>query len=847
MKKYLFFILLSIYFQCDLVAHATSIAWIGTSTPAVATDCDASNTNISATGTHWLTTMTYSATAATSGVGWGCTSHKYYTSGDHIVIVSYNNWWITSCPSWERAVAYNGGSNMTCRKYDDTAPLTSDITYVCPVNELAINSKTFIVTVNSGWQAPITGIDTDLEQANNPAAYDLRNTTVASSTLTFAGDISKVDGSDRDVVISGGRQYWFRIIRLDDEAGNSLVGNFAAPLKNCDFNVYSNTQNITTKQVGSHTLASTKTADWQSQPMSITLKDTYGNSIIPASGIGRTVDFNFNTNNFLYLDQYTRSGQSSAFMNIPWDVTFMNNRIALGTSVLTPIDSQPSPSNDGVYPFNFKIYTPTYQNYKADPNGVFKINNITFDINGSLGAITTQSITSSTIDFNFKPLYETAITGDLNDGGFIEGARQDSVITVAKNSSLFDGINPTVQLEFGGTDSSKFKLYGWTNTSLITGNNVISSRSDISAAVTFPSSTTNLYTKLIQNSASVWSSSNTYLSTHIAYTLDWYPILYNSDIIGKGNYQSFTNTQLTQQNGLKALWLVSTQKSNELVTSQFPANVNILGTSDKFTNKAGIIKNAILFSRNIAPDNGSKTITVLNGSNPGWGKELSNVLYFWNLSGAKVTLGNGSDVQVSGKKTILIIWGNLYIKNNIYYNSLANDMLGIIVIKDAEGNGGNIYIDPSITNISGTLFAEKSLISYNGTIELDGNTSISTLKNQLLIYGNVFSENTIGGSRKTTPQCPFYITSSCTTAIAQKYDLNYLRRYYLVNNLYPYGNGIVIGWWTCNGTSTCSLHNWNLLQTKTFTTTSSQYASYPVIIEYNSNIQKNPPPLFSLK
>jgi hypothetical protein len=71
-------------------------------------------------------------------------------------------------------------------------------------------------------------------------------------------------------------------------------------------------------------------------------------------------------------------------------------------------------------------------------------------------------------------------------------------------------------------------------------------------------------------------------------------------------------------------------------------------------------------------------------------------------------------------------------------------MLGIIVLKDKAGNGGNIYIDPNITNINGTLFAEKSAISYDGTKELDGNTPISTLKNQLLIYGNVFSENTIG-------------------------------------------------------------------------------------------------------
>jgi hypothetical protein len=37
------------------------------------------------------------------------------------------------------------------------------------------------------------------------------------------------------------------------------------------------------------------------------------------------------------------------------------------------------------------------------------------------------------------------------------------------------------------------------------------------------------------------------------------------------------------------------------------------------------------------------------------------------------------------------------------------------------------------------------------------------------------------------------------------------------------------------------------LQTKIFTSTSNIYASYPVVIDYNADIQKNPPPLFSSK
>jgi hypothetical protein len=74
--------------------------------------------------------------------------------------------------------------------------------------------------------------------------------------------------------------------------------------------------------------------------MSINLADIYGNAVIPAIGISRTIDFNFNTNNFLYLNQYNRSGQSSIFANIPSDATFLN-RLPIGATV-TSFNNQPS-------------------------------------------------------------------------------------------------------------------------------------------------------------------------------------------------------------------------------------------------------------------------------------------------------------------------------------------------------------------------------------------------------------------------------------------------------------------------------------------------------------------------
>jgi len=60
------------------------------------------------------------------------------------------------------------------------------------------------------------------------------------------------------------------------------------------------------------------------------------------------------------------------------------------------------------------------------------------------------------------------------------------------------------------------------------------------------------------------------------------------------------------------------------------------------------------------------------------------------------------------------------------------------------------------------------------------------LKNQLYIYGTLFTENTIGASKNIIPVCPYYIDDSvCTQAEAQKYDLNYIRRYFLTTSGNP--------------------------------------------------------------
>ena len=118
------------------------------------------------------------------------------------------------------------------------------------------------------------------------------------------------------------------------------------------------------------------------------------------------------------------------------------------------------------------------------------------------------------------------------------------------------------------------------------------------------------------------------------------------------------------------------------------------------------------------------------------------------------------------------------------------------------------------------IYIDKSVLTYNDEyweISPDNGWTYDVLKNQLYIHGSVFSENTVWASRLYDPICPFYLNydnNICTLNQAQKYDINYLRRG-IQNHV---KESVDSSWWIMY---------------------------YPVVIEYNSQLQLNPPALFS--
>ena len=98
------------------------------------------------------------------------------------------------------------------------------------------------------------------------------------------------------------------------------------------------------------------------------------------------------------------------------------------------------------------------------------------------------------------------------------------------------------------------------------------------------------------------------------------------------------------------------------------------------------------------------------------------------------------------KQTLIVNWWNIYINADIYNNS--DQSLLVIVMKKNKNNKknwGNIYIDPSVTNIDAVIIADGSIMSYNWSEVLSASNQwdIWDLQKQLLIYGSISTRNTI--------------------------------------------------------------------------------------------------------
>ena len=177
-------------------------------------------------------------------------------------------------------------------------------------------------------------------------------------------------------------------------------------------------------------------------------------------------------------------------------------------------------------------------------------------------------------------------------------------------------------------------------------------------------------------------------------------------------------------------------------------------------------QNVALLTRNA----GANVVNTI----PSTTKELGNLRYY-KLTGQTIRIIDGAFSNID---SIIVEWGDIEIVDDIARDT-TRPPKSIIAIQNSSGSGGNIFIKDSVKNIYSTLIAEWSVYSGEDPTKLynDTRAKIANLpKNQLYIYGNLFSRNTIGWALRDTPSCP-YTEIDCTYDIAIRYDINYFRSY----------------------------------------------------------------------
>jgi len=151
----------------------------------------------------------------------------------------------------------------------------------------------------------------------------------------------------------------------------------------------------------------------------------------------------------------------------------------------------------------------------------------------------------------------------------------------------------------------------------------------------------------------------------------------------------------------------------------------------------------------------------------------TNGYYYYDLD---TTTNNTLTITAptgTGTKSVIVQGGNIQINSNIEYTGTGKTLL-LIARKNGAGQGGNIYINPSVTRVDAIIIADGGSLmngtTTNGTTTTKNwITNATDLTNRLTINGRVYSYNTRGGS--ITPQAaPGTDFDPLTTNIGKYFD-----------------------------------------------------------------------------
>jgi len=359
-----------------------------------------------------------------------------------------------------------------------------------------------------------------------------------------------------------------------------------------------------------------------------------------------------------------------------------------------------------------------------------------------------------------------------------------------------------------------------------------------------------------------------------------YGIHEDIDFTNPTEYSSLSNVTLAE---IDIRWI--SQSRNTAWTAAWVWSVD---TSNKFVDfssiklydiKTQINKNveALLwwYNKNDWIESGWFTVNNLSTFPTNWWINTHNwqVLYFKDTD---VTIDCSWTCNVNGKKTIIVENWNIFIKSDMRYNNSSSVLWFILIWNWSSWNKSQFRISEDVTNWVWVVYSEWPIISVTSSNQIiyDGTPLWNTdLVNQLYWKWSFASKNTVWGSIKNGSwYCPYwtpdYEKSSCTLEKAQAYDLIYLRRYARIDQAYYWINSnpmwdaasvtpkkvpinidkvsVKTAGWDRYAVTTWVKTSWTLPKPADYST-SEKTRNAPLIIEYDSNVQTNPPLWFSNK
>lgn len=249
-------------------------------------------------------------------------------------------------------------------------------------------------------------------------------------------------------------------------------------------------------------------------------------------------------------------------------------------------------------------------------------------------------------------------------------------------------------------------------------------------------------------------------------------------------YPSYWTTSSIINSQIKVSWITNANNNNFNVVDD--TSINYIWNISKMDAYTQIHKNVAIFQKT-------------------WAWNTNTLYKTWDY-----TIPSAWPIWID---TIIVDSWDIIIENDILKNTWK--IKTIIALKKTDWTKWNIWIKDNVQYIWATLIADRSIISWDWTNYYNDTNSAL---NQLFIKWSVISYNTIWWASSTPTICPYYLDkSNCTLLIAKRYDLNHFRNY--IHSL-----------------------RWNPVNFSLYWINISEWYLYaPMIIEYDSDLQTNPP------